>query len=281
MTYPKSNVLHRKAVSDRARAYRIFKNKIKLMVAVSLLSILRKLVCVITVVTVPFSLLIPSHIGFARSNETVVVADSIPVTEPGSDAAVNDEEMAILFSDITGHWAEAPIREATANGFIAGYADGTFKPDQSLTLLEFATLLTSSLSVPILTPGTSNSAPSVETSTEITQYNGNIQSLRDVGIIKENEFTPDQWNRNLTRSVLMSLSLRAIDPNSIISESELEQRAVSAGLLDGSDSTITGTKQVQAEWAAKVSTRAEAVVVMLRLRYALGLAEPNREAAPY
>lgn len=281
MTYPKSNVLHRKAVNDKARVYRIAKNKIKLMVAVSLLSILRKLVCVIAVVTVPFNLLIPSHIGFARSNETVVVADSIPVIEPGGEAADNDEAMATLFSDLTGHWAEASIREAAANGFIVGYADGTFKPDHSLTLVEFATLLTSSLGVPILTSGTSNSAPSVANSNEITQYNGNIQSLRDVGIIKENEFTPDQWNYNLTRSVLMALSLRAIDSNSINDESELEQRAVSAGLLDGSDSTIADNKQLQDEWAAKVSTRAEAVVVMLRLRHALGLAEPNRGAAPY
>lgn len=281
MTYPKSNVLHRKAVHDRARAYRIFKNKIKLKVAVSLLSILRKLVCVIAVVTVPFNLLIPSHIGFARSNETVVVADSIPVIEPGGEAADNDEEMATLFSDITGHWAEAPIREAAAYGFIAGYTDGTFKPDHSLTLAEFAALLTASLEVPILTPSTANSAPSAANSTEVTLYNGNIQSLRDVGIIKENEFTPDQWNRELTRSVLIALSLSAIDPNSINDESELEQRAISAGLLDDSHPTDTDSKQVQAEWAAKVSTRAEAVIVMLRLRHALGLVGPNKETIPH
>jgi hypothetical protein len=281
MTYPKSNILHRKAVTDRARAYRIFKNKIKLMIAVSLLSIIRRLVCVMAVVTLPFSLLIPSHIGFARSNDIVVVSDALPVVEEGGIAADNEEEMTFLFSDIEGHWAEAPIREAAANGFISGYVDGTFKPDHTLTLAEFTALLTASLEVPILTPSTANSAPSTANSTEITLYNGNIQSLRDVGIIKKNEFTPDQWNRELTCSLLIALSLRAIDPNSINDESELEQRAISAGLLDDSHPTDTDSKQVQAEWTAKVSTRAEAVVVMLRLRNALGLAGPNKETVPH
>ena len=45
------------------------------------------------------------------------------------------------FSDISGHWAEAEIKRAAALGWIAGYADGTFRPNDYITRAETATLL--------------------------------------------------------------------------------------------------------------------------------------------
>lgn len=40
------------------------------------------------------------------------------------------------FSDVDGHWAENYIKVCVANGWITGYTDGTFKPDQSITRAE-------------------------------------------------------------------------------------------------------------------------------------------------
>ena len=37
------------------------------------------------------------------------------------------------FSDISGHWAEAEIKRAAALGWIAGYPDGTFRPNDYIT----------------------------------------------------------------------------------------------------------------------------------------------------
>ncbi len=45
------------------------------------------------------------------------------------------------FGDIAGHWAETRIREAVAAGIATGYADGTFKPNRTVTRAEFAVLL--------------------------------------------------------------------------------------------------------------------------------------------
>lgn len=45
-------------------------------------------------------------------------------------------------SDITGHWAEKEIREALDNGWIEGYPDGTFRPDQAMTRAEAVVLMT-------------------------------------------------------------------------------------------------------------------------------------------
>ena len=45
------------------------------------------------------------------------------------------------FSDIGGHWAENYIRLASDLGYVNGYPDGTFKPNEPITRAEVATLL--------------------------------------------------------------------------------------------------------------------------------------------
>ena len=46
-----------------------------------------------------------------------------------------------LFSDIEGHWASKYINSAALKGWVNGYPDGTFKPDQCITRAEFVTLV--------------------------------------------------------------------------------------------------------------------------------------------
>ncbi|WP_138755001.1 asparaginase domain-containing protein [Paenibacillus sinopodophylli] len=55
-----------------------------------------------------------------------------------------DEEGA-SFTDITGHWAEAAIKEAVAAGIVKGYVDGTFKPNNTVTRAEFSVMLMGAL----------------------------------------------------------------------------------------------------------------------------------------
>ncbi|WP_010274472.1 S-layer homology domain-containing protein [Paenibacillus senegalensis] len=50
-----------------------------------------------------------------------------------------------LFADIAGHWAEPFIQEAYAKGIIAGYPDGTFRPDHAVTRAEFTLMLVRAL----------------------------------------------------------------------------------------------------------------------------------------
>ncbi len=44
-------------------------------------------------------------------------------------------------NDISGHWAEANIKQLVAAGAIKGNPDGSFKPDKNITRAEFATIL--------------------------------------------------------------------------------------------------------------------------------------------
>ena len=46
-----------------------------------------------------------------------------------------------VFSDTYGHWAAGYIDRAYELGWINGYPDGTFKPDQNITRAEAMTLI--------------------------------------------------------------------------------------------------------------------------------------------
>ncbi len=57
-------------------------------------------------------------------------AETVPVLAP-----------VINLNDIKGHWAQAQIEKLVAAGDISGYPDSTFKPDQTISRAEFATVL--------------------------------------------------------------------------------------------------------------------------------------------
>jgi uncharacterized repeat protein (TIGR02543 family) len=52
-----------------------------------------------------------------------------------------DFEAANKFADVSGHWAEKEIYEAAEYGWIRGYEDNTFKPDQFITRAEAMTMI--------------------------------------------------------------------------------------------------------------------------------------------
>lgn len=54
-------------------------------------------------------------------------------------------ESGTTFSDISGHWAEISILKALEEGFVNGYADGTFRPKQEVTRAEFAVMFSRAL----------------------------------------------------------------------------------------------------------------------------------------
>jgi len=51
--------------------------------------------------------------------------------------------------DIQGHWAKTTIEWGQSKGYITGYPDGTFKPNNQVTEAEILTMLLSSMEAPI------------------------------------------------------------------------------------------------------------------------------------
>ena len=59
--------------------------------------------------------------------------------------AISSTALAAIPSDIGGHWAQGTIIQWTSKGYISGYEDGTFKPDNSITRAEFVRLVNQSM----------------------------------------------------------------------------------------------------------------------------------------
>ena len=51
----------------------------------------------------------------------------------------------IALKDISGHWAQAAIEQAVEQGIVTGYIDSTFRPNERVTRVEFAAMLSRAL----------------------------------------------------------------------------------------------------------------------------------------
>ena len=76
--------------------------------------------------------------GTFRPGETITRAEFVALAarfDAAAEAPIAD------FSDISGHWASIEIAKAAANGWINGYPDGSFKPDQKINRAEAMALV--------------------------------------------------------------------------------------------------------------------------------------------
>ncbi len=76
--------------------------------------------------------------GSFRPNAPITRAEFAAIA---SRFDANASEEGDWFSDISGHWAEKAIIKAVNNGWIKGYDDGTFRPNQNITRAEAMTLV--------------------------------------------------------------------------------------------------------------------------------------------
>jgi hypothetical protein len=72
-----------------------------------------------------------SKFAVLASEKAQTPTDEIKDPEPAKPA----------LKDINGHWAETNISKLVAAGAVSGYPDGTFKPDNTISRAEFATIL--------------------------------------------------------------------------------------------------------------------------------------------
>ena len=70
--------------------------------------------------------------GTFRPNAQITRAELATIIARFANLDVNTK----TFSDITGHWAQKSIELAAGNGWINGYTDGTFRPNNKITRAE-------------------------------------------------------------------------------------------------------------------------------------------------
>lgn len=145
-----------------------------------------------------------------------------------------------MFSDSAGHWAEDIIQELANRGIIAGYPDGTVKPDNIITRGEFCALLARYLELD--TTGTEKETPT------FNDINGNwsetnIEALVDSGIIDPGDYDGSfRSTEPITRIEIIRMMVRSIHKGDAA-----EAYTGRTGFSD--DSTLNGADKGYAHYA--------------------------------
>ena len=87
-----------------------------------------------------------ANIGILKGRTADTFVPNAPITRAEFAAICSrfdqsNVEIKSDFNDISGHWAEKEIRRAASLGWIKGYTDGSFKPDQNITRAEAASMI--------------------------------------------------------------------------------------------------------------------------------------------
>jgi hypothetical protein len=133
-----------------------------------------------------------------------VTRDSLSIYTVIADANANTGGKPVITSDITGHWAEAAIKELIARNAMSGYPDGTFKPDNSISRAEFATILVKAFNL----KSEGNKVFSDTASHWAREYIATAYACGIIAGYSPNTFGPDD---QITREQMAAMIVRAID----------------------------------------------------------------------
>ncbi|OBR64303.1 hypothetical protein A7K91_12340 [Paenibacillus oryzae] len=112
-----------------------------------------------------------------------------------------------VFKDVSSHWAKAQIEEAVAKGYVAGYPNGTFKPDAPVTRAQFITMLVRALELEHGPEGSIWYTTYVKAAKEAAIYQG------------DSDFAEWNMNKEISREHMAWLAARAADETLVTVES--------------------------------------------------------------
>ncbi|MEK3911136.1 S-layer homology domain-containing protein [Paenibacillus sp. FSL H7-0331] len=153
---------------------------------------------------------------------------------------------AVHFTDTNGHWAESDIRLAVSKGYVDGYVDETFKPNNSITRAEFVKMLVTGLAF--------------QTDPANSEYwhSKFLASAQANGLITKDETGSDSdLNRNILRDEMAKIAVRGTGATTN-EENKWMYLATSKGI-------ITGLNESGELGMDKPTTRAEAITVIERI----------------
>lgn len=122
-------------------------------------------------------------------------------------SAVEAASSPDVFKDVAGHWAKTQIEEAVAKGYVAGYPNGTFKPDAPVTRAQFITMLVRALGLEHGPEGNTWYTTYVKTAKEAAIYQGDA------------DFAEWNMNKEISREHMAWLAVRAADESLVTVES--------------------------------------------------------------
>ncbi|CAH1057408.1 endo-alpha-N-acetylgalactosaminidase family protein [Paenibacillus pseudetheri] len=192
-------------------------------------------------------------------NKPTKPADPVQPTKPGLPK--------VKLTDLGDHWAKASIEKSVELGFVTGYEDETFRPNGTVTRGEFSTMLARALKLDL---GDTEVSFSDQKQTPVWAK-AFIQAIAKAGFIKGYEDGTFRANKEITRSELVVIAVRAlgleVNPKATLTFDDADQipvwarpyvaTAAEAGLIKGNGD---GKFNPNAS-----STRAEAVTLILAM----------------
>ncbi|TYO93256.1 S-layer homology domain-containing protein [Desulfallas thermosapovorans] len=127
--------------------------------------------------------------GTFKPNQQVSRAEFVALTNRAFH--IDKKEAAVSFSDVkSSDWYASEVAAAKAAGYIGGYADGTFKPNNPITRQEVASILVRLLDIETTTEGLSVFADTAQ----ISEWSrGNVGAVVKTGLMRgmpDNKFMP-------------------------------------------------------------------------------------------
>ncbi|OAS22331.1 S-layer homology domain-containing protein [Paenibacillus oryzisoli] len=177
----------------------------------------------------------------------------------------------IKLKDVADHWAMFAIEGAVKKGYVDGYEDATFKPENNVSRAEFVKMVVTAIKEPVK----SNSSGEDWSSPYLT-------AAINKGILRESDFSIDDVNAPISRLEMSRISLRATDAtlqNKAIQvdNDSVMYNAAKIGLIQG---LVKGALEPE-----NSTTRAQSVTIIERIlsvnkggtlevdQYAIGNAE--------
>jgi len=112
-----------------------------------------------------------------------------------SESFADEEEK---FGDIEGHWAEASINRHIKKGRVSGYTDGSFKPDNEVTLAETITIFNKCLGL--------NKSEAISEDSDVW-YGNELAKAEYYGYIETLETQPNDKAKRIEILTMMNLLL--------------------------------------------------------------------------
>jgi hypothetical protein len=106
----------------------------------------------------------------------------------------------VSLSDISTHWGKADIIKGIDHGYVDGYGDGTFLPDNNVSRAEFLKMAVIAMNLPV------NGATSGS-----EWYKPYIAAATEKGILRTTDFPIAAINNPITRLEMARISVRAAD----------------------------------------------------------------------
>jgi hypothetical protein len=148
-------------------------------------------------------------------------ASATPVNAPLAKAA------NIQFTDLANHWAKDSITKAIQQGYVDGYDDLTFKPEQQVSRAEFLKMTATALKLPV-----------TGDTTGAKWYKPYMDAAKAKGILLDSDFAEADINNPISRIEMARISVRATSLNTTSTSGQTDDNSImysatKAGLIQG------------------------------------------------